>query len=318
VTRRGTQGELAVPWRLNVALLVVSSGSALALLWGASHARSTGAVALCALAFSFVNNTVFALLHESVHGLFHSSPRANDWFGRWLAAFFPTGLTFHRVCHLGHHRRNRTAVELFDYYADGDSRVLKCVQWYGILTGVYWLVPPAGCLLFLVVPRRALAWLLDSRGSAKAEHVGAEAMLAGFASGPATRVRLEILLTIALQALFVVALDLSLAGWLACYAAFAVNWSALQYADHAWSELDVHDGAWNLTVNPLVRSLFLNYHHHLAHHQQPDVPWIHLGRFVDPARESPSFARVYLSMWKGPRPLPADARVPRAGDRAAA
>ena len=32
-----------------------------------------------------------------------------------------------------------------------------------------------------------------------------------------------------------------------------MNWSALQYADHAWSPLDVRDGAWDLRINPLVR-----------------------------------------------------------------
>ena len=69
-----------------------------------------------------------------------------------------------------------------------------------------------------------------------------------------------------------------------CYAAFAINWSSLQYTDHAFSKLDVRDGAWNLRVNPSTRLLFLNYHHHLAHHRHPQVPWIHLGRFVDPAR----------------------------------
>ena len=43
-------------------------------------------------------------------------------------------------------------------------------------------------------------------------------------------------------------------------------------------------------------------HHHLAHHQHPRVPWIHLPRFVDFRAERPSFLRTYLSLWKGPRP----------------
>jgi len=309
--------EERIPVRLNALLLVLASSGALALLWSASHARTVVGVVLSAIAFSFVNNTVFSLLHEAVHGLFHPRPRVNEWCGRWLAAFFPTGLVFQRTCHLGHHRRNRTAVELFDYFERSDVRALKVAQWYGILTGVYWLVPPLGCLAFLVLPRRALTWLLDSRESQAIEHVGAEAMLGGFASVPAPRVRAEILFSIALQAAFCVALDLSLVGWLACYAAFGINWSSLQYADHAWSELDVRNGAWNLRVNRVWRALFLNYHDHLAHHQHPDVPWLHLGRYVDPNAPRPSFARVYASMWRGPRRLPDDAIIPRSGERAA-
>jgi fatty acid desaturase len=299
-----------------VTLLLVACSAALALLWTASRTGSWWIFVACAVAFSFVNNTVFALLHESVHGLFHPNPKLNDWFGRWLAAYFPTGLTFHRTCHLGHHRRNRTEVELFDYYTDRDSRLLKFVQWYGILTGIYWLVPPLGCLLFLVCPRSLLDRAFDSRGSEVVEHVGAEAMLSGFANVPAARVRLEVALTISIQALFFYALDLTPAAWLACYAAFAVNWSALQYADHAWSILDVRNGAWNLTVSPAVRCLFLNYHHHLAHHRRPDVPWLYLGQYIDASDPRPSFARIYASMWKGPRRLPPDALVPAESDQA--
>ena len=67
----------------------------------------------------------------------------------------------------------------------------------------------------------------------------------------------------------------------------------------------MHDGAWNLRVNPVVRVLFLNYHHHLAHHQQPQVPWIHLPKLVDPERPRPSFLKIYLRMWLGPRRFPA-------------
>jgi hypothetical protein len=120
------------------------------------------------------------------------------------------------------------------------------------------------------------------------------------------RIRLEILFSILMQATIVRALDLSLAGWLACYAAFALNWSSLQYADHAWSVRDVHDGAWNLRVNGIVRYLFLNYHPHRAHHQHPSVPWLHLPKYVDVSEERPSFLRTYLRMWRGPRPWPGE------------
>jgi hypothetical protein len=106
-------------------------------------------------------------------------------------------------------------------------------------------------------------------------------------------------------------LHLTLAGWAICYAAFALNWSSLQYTDHAFSKLDVREGAWNLRVNPLTRLLFLNYHHHLAHHQHPQVPWIHLGRYVDPAEERPSFWAIYWRMWRGPQPLPASRAATR-------
>ena len=144
---------------------------------------------------------------------------------------------------------------------------------------------------------------------------GASSMFAGLQHASRTIIRLELLFTIAVQIALVVLLDLTLAGWAICYAAFALNWSSLQYTDHAFSKLDVRDGAWNLRVNPLTRLLFLNYHHHLAHHRHPHVPWIHLGGYVDPDGERPSFWSVYWSMWRGPRPLPGTTTLPAAAPR---
>jgi fatty acid desaturase len=303
---------LAIPGGLNLLLAGAVIVSNATLLWLASHASAWWAIAMAAVAFSYTNNTNYSLLHECVHGKFHQRRAVNEWMGRVFAAWFPTAFTFHRVCHLGHHRRNRTEVERFDYYTAEDNRVLKFVQWYGILTGFYWLIPPLGCLLVLLTPRRLLLRLIDSRGSQIAEHTGAEAMLGGLASAPGGVMRAEILLSAAWQVTAWMLLDLSWTGWLACYAAFALNWSALQYADHAWSELDVENGAWNLRVGRTVQYVFLNYHHHLAHHQHPHVPWIHIGRFVDFDAPRPRFLAMYLRMWAGPRPLPPiDAPPPR-------
>ena len=304
MTSTRSTGVHEIPGALNLALgAVVMSVNAL-LLYAASHTASWLWLAAAALAFSYTNNTVYSLLHECVHRKFHGDRNVNEWSGRILAAWFPTGFTFHRMCHLGHHRHNRTEVERFDYYTPDDNRVLKFLQWYGILTGLYWLMPPLGCLLVLIVPTPILLRLVDSRGSKTAEHIGTDAILDGLAEASQSVMRLEILLTAIVQLALWRLLDLSLIGWAACYAVFAVNWSALQYADHAWSELDVRDGAWNLRVSRGVQYVFLNYHHHLAHHQHPDVPWVHLGKFVDFDAPRPSFLAIYLSMWRGPRPLP--------------
>ena len=145
---------------------------------------------------------------------------------------------------------------------------------------------------------------LRARASGTATQTGAASMFAQLDKAPGGTIRLELLFTIVLQAAMFFALDLSVTGWLMCYAAFAVHWSAMQYADHAFSKLDVRDGAWNLRVLPTTRLLFLNYHHHLAHHQHPHVPWIELGRYVDDAAPRPTFWSIYRRMWRGPQPLP--------------
>ena len=294
-----------IPGALNLALATAASASALGLLAFASHTSSWGWRIAAAVAFSYVNNTIFSLLHEAVHGHLHPHQRINEAAGRFLAAFFPTGLGFQRVCHLGHHRRNRTDAEVFDYILPGESRLLKTVQWYGILTGLYWLLPPLGCLLYLVwpgffhLPER----LRNTRWS---RQTSTAAMLSGFEGAPERTIRLEILFSFAFQAACIWLLDLSAAGWLACYAAFGFNWSSLQYADHAFSERDVHDGAWNLRVNRLVQYLFLNYHHHKAHHRDPQIPWVHLPKHVDFTEKRPSFLSIWLRMWLGPRTWPGE------------
>ncbi len=294
-----------IPGALNLALATAASASALGLLAFASHTASWGWRIAAAVAFSYVNNTIFSLLHEGVHGHLHPHPRVNEAAGRFLAAFFPTGLGFQRVCHLGHHRRNRTDAEVFDYILPGESRLLKTVQWYGILTGLYWLLPPLGCLLYLLwpgffdLPER----LRNTRWS---RQTSTAAMLSGFEGAPERTIRLEILFSFAFQAACIWLLDLSAAGWLACYAAFGFNWSSLQYADHAFTERDVHDGAWNLRVNRLVQYLFLNYHHHKAHHRDPQIPWVHLPKHVDFTERRPSFLSIWLRMWLGPRTWPGE------------
>lgn len=302
-----------IPGALNLVLAAAAPAMALGLLVFASRTPSWGWRIAAAIAFSYVNNTIFSLLHDAVHGNFHPNRTVNETAGRLMAAFFPTGLGFQRICHLGHHRRNRTDAEVFDYILPGENRLLKTVQWYGILTGLYWLLPPFGCLLYLLwpgffhLPER----LRDTRFF---RQTSAAAMVSGFENAPRRTIRLEILFSLAFQLAIIRLLGLTPAGWLTCYAAFGFNWSALQYADHAFSERDVHDGAWNLRVNRLVQYLFLNYHHHKAHHRNPRIPWIHLPKHVDFSEERPAFLSVWLRMWRGPRIWPEESG-PRGGTR---
>ncbi len=296
--------ETPIPWVLNFALLLIAGALAAMLLWIASHTTSWMWLALAALGFSYVNNTLFSLLHEATHGILHPNKRINEWMGRIAAAFFPTAYTLQRCFHLTHHLNNRTESEQFDYIRPHDNRLLKLGQWYAILTGLYWVFLPIGCIVYFFFPSLFKLQLLRNQSSTVAQQTSAAAYLTSVDDAPSLTIRLEILLSFLIQAILILALDLTAIGWGCCYAAFAVNWSSLQYADHAWSPLDVREGAWNLRVNALVRVLFLNYHYHLAHHRHPKVAWIHLPKFVDPADPHPSFLKIYLQMWRGPRPFP--------------
>ena len=298
--------EYPIPARKNLFILVLAIAASGTLLWGASHATNWALIIACAIAFSFTANTLFSLLHEAVHGIFNANKSINEWAGRLAAAWFPTGLLIQRAFHLTHHKNNRSEHEQFDLIHKTDKVWLKHAQWYAILTGIYWFVAVFGVLIYALIPR---AFNLDVFRSKKLEQTSSPAYAESLDGMNTLRARLEILFSIAFQVGLFLALDLSLLGWLVCYVAFAMNWSSLQYADHAFSPLNAKEGAWNLRVSPVSKAFFLNYHLHLAHHQSPHTPWIHLPELVDPARSEPSFWRVYLRMWRGP--LRADSEMPK-------
>jgi fatty acid desaturase len=286
---------------LNASLLIVSMLLSAASLWAASH-LAWGYAALAIWFFALINNMPFALMHEAVHGIAARSLRANATIGVVAGWAFPTSFAMQRIAHLGHHRRNRTDRELYDYYLPGESRLLRNVWLYaGNLFGLYWWCVVFSNLVYALAPWLYRSPLFVAR---LAPALGFGPYVAELAELPPARVWTEIVLAFGYQLAIFHFLDLSIAGFFLCHMAFALHWSVLQYADHAWSARDVRNGAWNLKVLPPSRWLALNYHYHLAHHQHPQAPWYRLPQLLDPAVRQPSFWRVYFSLWKGVRPAP--------------
>ncbi len=286
---------------LNAALLLLALATSWACLWAASHCA--WAVTLLAIwVFSLINNTLFAIMHEAVHGSASRIHWVNELLGIVAGWAFPTSFSMQRLAHLGHHRRNRTDLELYDYYLPHESRLVRNGWLYlGNLLGLYWWSVVFGNVLYLVAP-----WVYRSRFFVEriAPALGFGPYVAELVRLPLWRVWLELAATLTYQVLLWSFLELNWLAWLLCSWAFALHWSVLQYADHAWSARSVRDGAWNLKVLPPFRWVALNYHYHLAHHQYPEQPWFRLPRYVDNSVPSPSFWRVYFSLWRGVRPAP--------------
>lgn len=295
--------DISVPNFLNVFIACGSITVMCYALWIASHTTSLLVQFSCFITFSLFGNTTFGLLHEAVHSSFSNNKKVNYIFGNILAAFFPTAYSFQKSCHLNHHRQNRTDYESFEYYHDSDNKVLKTLLIYYILTGLYWAAPPLGSLWLLISPKSLMNSVFSGRDDYKVGRLGGASMLRNLERSSVRKMlimRGEVLFSILVQVSLFYFLDLSFKGWLICYAGFAIAWSGLQYADHAYSVRDIRNGAWNLKVSKLTQYFYLNYHHHLAHHQHPHVPWLHLAKFVDFEAERPSFWKIYLKMWKGP------------------
>lgn len=271
------------------------------LLWVASHSSLIW-MFLAALAFALLHNTLFCLLHEAAHNIFSTNRFINDLFGVFCAATFPTSFTLQKISHLGHHKRNRTDKELYDYCLPSESKTLRNIWMYGgNLFGLYWFIIPLGNLLILIAPKIFTSdWFVQ--GPAKI--LGFESYLEEIARYSIKRIWLESLLALMYQIALCYFLGLSWQGWLLCHWFFALHWSALQYVDHAWSPRDVINGAWNLKVLPVSQLLALNFHLHLAHHRYPQLPWIYLPEFIDRNEPNPTFWSIYKTLWHGVRPAP--------------
>lgn len=289
--------------RQNWAILGAAMAGNVALLWIAAHASHTLGVIGAAIAFAFVNNTVFALLHEAVHGKFDRKASRNAVAGHFAAAFFPTSFTLQTALHLTHHRNNRSEVERFDYIGPDEKVPLKTMQWFTILTGFYWLSIPLFwvfyCFFGSLVPWQKLM----PHDGRFAQQTSAGAFLESAQRLPINRIRVELAGSIFVQVALFWALDLSFVSWFACFFAFGLMWSSLQYADHAFSTLCQREGAWNLKVSGFTHAIFLNYHDHLEHHRDPSMRWQDLPQAASGSEKRSWLDMLYL-MWRGPRLLP--------------
>lgn len=294
--------EITIPSWINIFIALASLTACSFCLFQSSHTNSWPVIILCMLGFGYFGNTIFSLLHEAVHANFHHNRKVNYLFGNIFASVFPTGFSFQKRCHLNHHRNNRTEYELFETYHQEDIKFLRTATLYIVLTGVYWIIPFIGSIWFLLAPKSISNSEISGKNY-KLGRIGSASMLRNFQNlSPKIilQMRLEIISMLIFQIAVFLILDLNFKGWFLCYASFALLWSSLQYSDHAYSTHDIRNGAWNLKVNPVTKIFFLNYHDHLAHHQYPHVPWIHLPKFVEPGLERPTFWSIYLRMWKGP------------------
>lgn len=293
--------QFPIPEKTNLALFLVSFPLIWGLLWSASH-LSWGWALTAALIFSQANHLPFSLLHESVHDVLSASTWRNQLLGRLCAAAFPTSYTLQKIAHLNHHRRNRTDLDLYDYYLPSQSQAHRNFGLYaGNLLGLYWFCIPLSTLIYFFFP-----WIYTSSWFAEkpARLLEFETYVKEIGQHPKKPIWLECGFAVVYQVFIFWALDLNWQGWLLCHWAFALHWSALQYADHAWSVRDIINGAWNLKVNPITRAFALNYHYHLVHHRFPWLPWIHLPKKLNPNEAQPSFWSIYFRLWGGVRPAP--------------
>ena len=297
--------DYPIPDRLNTLLVALVSIAAIVLLWLASHFDSWLAIFAVGIVFSYVMLTNYALLHDGTHDTLRSTSRGNYWCGFLAGVWFPVPFSMIHYTHRSHHRFNRTDTEMFDLYYPTDNRLLKYIQWYSILCGLFWPLVPLGALIIAVTPAR-----LRSRLLAKADPARGLAYLAKIPHDVVTRTRIE---TVAIAAIFAGlfwVLELRVLPCLLCYACFSFNWSTRQYITHAYSPRDVIDGAFNLRHNFLMDLILLHGPWDLNHHRHPEVSWYYLPSLSDADTVERSYVRQYFRQWSGPVPATSPAPEP--------
>ncbi len=258
--------------------------------------KSVGGWWWVALAVSFVvtMNSVYFAIHEAEHGLLFSNRKPNDVAGTVLALFLPASYTFIRTVHLAHHIHNRSDEEVFDVYFSEDPAWWKKLQFFGILTGWFWLTLVLGNMVLATLP---MAWLsraaqVDRPSSAVMKYVNRRNNW---------RIRAESWLVILVHGGIVWWLGARALQYAIMYVVFGLSWSTLQYVHHYGTSRDVLRGAKNLRYGRLLDSLWLNHGWHLTHHLHPTVSWLYLRQVAGDAEpRTESLARAYLKMWRGP------------------
>ena len=283
-----------IPSRLNAVILAVQLAAVAALLFAARNARGW-MLALLAVAFTIVMNSVYSIIHEAEHGILFRHRRANDAAGVAMALLFPAPFHLIRQGHLGHHARNRSDDEAFDFWFEGEHPLWKCAQFYGILTGFYWLTVVLSNVVVLVVPR------LFDRSRFEFDRPSA-AFMDALDPRYWKWIRIEAVAAIALQVSIALLMRDAIA-YATLYAAFGFSWSAMQYVHHFGTERDVRNGARNLRLLGPIDAIWLNHNWHLTHHRHPTVPWPELPRLAaeEQQKERGFLLTAYARMWRGPR-----------------
>jgi fatty acid desaturase len=246
------------------------------------------------LLFVLTLNSVYFAIHEAEHGLLFSSRRVNSVAGTILSILLPAPYTFVRNVHLAHHVHNRSDDEVFDFYFEEDPARWKRLQFFGILTGGFWLTLVVANIVLALIPMRWLApaMAIDRPSAAVIRYVNRRNQW---------RIRGESWTVLLFHSAICWWLGRHAIQYAIMYLIFGMSWSTLQYVHHYGTCRDVLRGAKNLHYGWPLDALWLNHGWHLTHHLHPTVSWLHLPQAAgenEPCVES--LGRAYLTMWRGP------------------
>ncbi len=286
----------AIPARLNLVLSAATLSILPTILYLSSKERTVAELIGLAVLYGIFMNTGYALIHEAEHGILHPNRKLNDLCGVVLALLFPAPFHLIRQGHIGHHMRNRSDDEAFDFYFERESKLWRYLQLYGTLTGFFWATIALSNVISAVAPRllRKPITPFDRSTLALQDSLNPKYEL---------WIQLEAIAVCVLHGALIVAWSAPILNYLLVLFGFGFVWSAMQYAHHFGTERDVLRGARNLRTFRLLDRIWLNHNWHLNHHLRPTIPWIHLPKLFSGVEydNRGSLLAAYFRMWRGPR-----------------
>lgn len=294
-----------IPDTLNSVLALLVTLAAWILLWfGSQPTQPVYIIGVLAVVYSYLMLTNYSLMHEAAHNKLHSHRHVNHVLGVVCGFLFPMSHTLLRNTHNKHHLQNRSDAELFDLYYPTDSIFKKRLQWYSILSGIFWFYPVLGSIALAVFSPDFVRKLFPYDRAGRA-------YTANFTQQELWYMRLELVLFICYFYFVFHLLNLNLTTLGIFYACAAFSWSTRQFIEHAFTQRHLIEGSLNLRHFRLMSLLLLHRELDLNHHRYPTVPWLFLPRLLTHGESRVHYLVQYLNLWRGP--LPGEARWPQTG-----
>jgi fatty acid desaturase len=291
----GATVRYPIPAALNAAMATGQLVLVVFCVWNAGRVTGGLPLVLTAVSFAVVMNSAYSLMHESEHGILFRTRLLNDALGVVIGLFFPAPFHLLRQGHLVHHVRNRSDDECFDLYFEDEPRAWKYLQFYGLLTGFFWVTVAVSNVIVVIAP------FLLSRRYFRFDRPTA-GLMAVFNRRELAMIRAEATAAIGLHIALPLLLGVAFWRYALLYAAFGFSWSALQYVHHFETERHVTRGARNLWAGQPFDWIWLNRNWHRVHHEHPTVPWVYLPMIGQQSSPKRGFLlSAYFRMWRGPR-----------------
>ena len=284
-----------IPVKINILIIICCSLLYLFLLRVGSNTPEIIFKFLYGLVFAIVMIPVYSLMHEAAHNALHPNYRVNVFLGQYLSMLFVTSYHFFRHCHLKHHKKNRTDEEMWDLYYEHQNKWKRYGNLYLMMIGLGYFALWLSVILFALAPS-----LVHSKFFKRHTEIR------GFLEGGDSPFKLktsqkESMMIIGFQILCLWFINWDFETWIIFFVVQGFVWSSQNYVNHAFSPRNIINGAHNLKLPKWLNIVYLNFNIHLAHHQNPNIPWIHLPKYIISEEGRLSFFKNYIRLWKGPK-----------------